>query len=318
MTPQPMHELFDAMYHGKHRFEDFLALKPAEHYSPVRWKSRTIYKPTSLLKQFHYFLNSFLLECLPVDESVSFAYRKGTTPLQAVAPHARSRAFYQTDLVRFFDSITSDLIREVLTRANTPFSDLAQHIEHILGLLTIDGRLPIGYSTSPILSNACLLGFDKRLAAVSNAHKWIYTRYADDIILSADNRLVIEDASRIIKECLEVELGNGFVLNQNKTKLTTVGRKVKLLGLVILPTGSVVVDRDVKNRIESWLHFYVTDRSRLARIFAAKRGEGMDEGLQSLSGLISYVHAADIAYLEKLRMKFGSTVIDSFLHRSAQ
>jgi len=318
MTPQPMHELFDAMYHGKHRFEDFLALKPAEHYSPVRWKSRTIYKPSPQLKEFHYFLNGFLLESLPVDESVSFAYRKGATLLQAVAPHAHSRAFYQTDLARFFESINSDLIRVVLTRADTPFSDLAQHIEHILSLLTIDGKLPIGYSTSPILSNACLLGFDKRLGAISKARRWIYTRYADDIILSADNRLAIEDASHIIEDCLASELGKGFMLNQRKTKLTTVGRKVKLLGLVILPTGSIVVDRDVRNRIESWLHFYVTDRSRLAKIFVEERGQGMHEGLQSLSGLISYVYAADFAYLEKLRMKFGSTVIDSFLHRSAQ
>lgn len=306
------------MYHDKYRFDEFLALKPEEHYSPVRWKNRTIYKPSSTLKEFHYFLTGFLLEYLPVDHSVSFAYRKGATLLQAVAPHAFSRAFYQTDIKRFFESITSDLIRSVLCRVNTPVSDLAEHIDHILGLLTINGMLPIGYSTSPILSNACLFGFDKRLTTISGERKWVYTRYADDIILSGDNRLAIEEAGSIIEDCLKTELGGGFVLNQSKTKLTTVGRKVKLLGLVVLPTGSIVVDRDVRNKIESWLHFYVTDRSRLAKIFLEERGEGMEEGLQRLSGLISYAYSADVAYLEKLRMKFGSTVIDSFLHRSAQ
>jgi RNA-directed DNA polymerase len=318
MTPRPLHQLFDAMYHEKYRFEEFLALKPEEHYSPVRWKSRTIYKPSPRLKEFHHFLNGFLLEYLPVDHSVSFAYRKGATLLQAVAPHAYSRAFYQTDLERFFDSITSNLIRAVLSRAATPVSDLAEYIDHILGLLTINGKLPIGYSTSPILSNACLLGFDKRLAALSNECNWIYTRYADDIIISADDRLAIEGASQVIEDCLAAELGDGFTLNQSKSKLTTVGRKVKILGLVVLPTGTIVIDRDVRNRIESWLHFYVRDRSRLAKIFEEERGEGMEEGLQRLSGLISYAYAADPAYLEKLRAKFGSTVIDSFLHRSAQ
>lgn len=318
MTPRPLHELFDAMYHDKYRFEEFLALKPEEHYSPVRWKSRTIYKPSPLLKEFHYFLNGFLLESLPVDEVVSFAYRKGATLLQAVAPHARSRAFYQTDLERFFESITSDLIRSVLTNNITPVRDLSDHIEHILRLLTINERLPIGYSTSPILSNACLLGFDKRLTAISLERKWVYTRYADDIIVSANDRVAIDDAGRIIEDCLLTELGEGFALNESKTKLTTVGRKIKLLGLTVLPTGNIVVDRDIKNRIESWLHFYVTDRPRLAKIFVEERGEGMEDGLQRLSGLISYVYSADLAYLEKLRMKFGSTVIDSFLHRSVQ
>jgi len=318
MTSRPLHELFHAMYHDKYQFEEFLALKPEEHFSPVHWKNRTIFKPSPLLKEFHSFLNGFLLESLPVDETFSFAYRKGATLLQAVAPHARSRAFYQTDLETFFESITSNLIRSVLTNAITPVSDLLEHIDHILGLLTIKGRLPIGYSTSPILSNACLIGFDKRLGEISSVRNWVYTRYADDIILSADDRFALEDASQTIECCLISELGEGFSLNLSKTRLTTIGRNVKLLGLVVLPTGGIVVDRDVRNRIETLLHFYVTDRARLARIFVEERGEAMEEGLQRLSGLISYVYSADLAYLDKLRMKFGTTVIDSFLHRSAR
>ena len=318
MTPRPLHQLFDAMYHDKYRFEEFLALKPEEHSSSVRWKSRTIYKCSPTLKEFHNFLNGFLLDYLQVDDTVSFAYRKGATILQAVAPHAHSRAFYQTDFERFFESVTSKLIRTILSRAVTPVADLADHIDHILKLLTVGDTLPIGYSTSPILSNACLLGFDRRLAAISSERNWVYTRYADDIILSADSRPTFEDASQIIEDCLKLEFGDGLTLNQSKTKLTTVGRKIKILGLVVLPTGSIIVDRDVKNRIESWLHFYVTDRSRLAKIFLEERSEGMDEGLQGLSGLISYVNSTDHAYLEKLRMKFGSTVIDGFLHKSAR
>jgi RNA-directed DNA polymerase len=35
MISRPLHQLFDAMYHRKYRFEEFLALKPEEHYSPV-------------------------------------------------------------------------------------------------------------------------------------------------------------------------------------------------------------------------------------------------------------------------------------------
>lgn len=318
MNPRPLHQLFDAMYHGKYRFEEFLALNPEEHYTPVPWNRRTIYKPSPTLKEFHRFLSDFLLDYLPVDQSVSFAYRKGATLLQAVAPHAHSRAFFQTDLERFFDSITLNLIRPVLNRAAHPVSDLPKHIEHILRLLTINGKLPIGYSTSPILSNACLFEFDKRLTVISNERHWIYTRYADDIIISAGDRLAIEDASSVIENCLSTELGKGFVLNQSKSKLTTIGRKVKLLGLVILPTGTITIDRDVRNKMESWLYFYVTDRSRLAKIFQEERNESMEVGLQRLSGFISYAYAADPAYLEKLRTKFGNTIIDSFLHRSAQ
>ncbi|WP_242912772.1 reverse transcriptase domain-containing protein [Stenotrophomonas maltophilia] len=318
MTPQPLHKLFDAMYHGKYRFDEFLALSPGENYSPVSWKSRTIYKPSKILKDFHAFLNGFVLEHLPVDTSVSFAYRKGATLVQAVEPHAKSRAFFQTDLERFFDSITTPLVRKVLMESATPVADLPDHLEHILGLLTIDGKLPIGYSTSPIVSNACLLPFDRRMIQISQDRGWIYTRYADDIMLSTLERANLSDAEAVIEDCLASELGDEFNLNPAKSKLTTVGRKVKLLGLVILPTGAIAIDRDVRNRIEAWIHFYLSDRARLLRIFEETYSQGMEEGLERLSGLISYAHAADPAYLEKLRSKFGTTVIDSLLHRSAQ
>lgn len=318
MTPRPLQQLFDAMYHGKYRFEDFLTIRPEEHFSPVKWNSRVIYKPSKTLKDFHYFLNGFVLEQLPVDTAVSFAYRKGANLLQAVRPHSRSRAFFQTDLERFFDSITASLVRRVLLGSQVPVADLTDHIEHILGLLTINGKLPIGYSTSPILSNACLLGFDDRLASISKSRGWIYTRYADDIIISAGDRLNISDAGAVVTECLASELGDGFKLNQGKSKLTTIGRKIKLLGLVVLPTGAIVIDRDVRNRIESWIHFYIRDRGRLAKIFEEEHEDGMEEGLERLSGLVSYAHAADPVYFEKLRSKFGVTVMDSFLHRSAQ
>lgn len=318
MTPQPLHKLFDAMYHGKYRFDEFLAFSPEENYSPVIWKTRTIYKPSRVLKDFHAFLNGFVLEHLPVNTSVSFAYRKNATLTQAVKPHATSRAFFQTDLERFFDSITTPLIRRALLENETPVADLEDHVEHVLRLLTIDGKLPIGYSTSPIVSNACLLSFDRRLSQISHDRGWIYTRYADDIVLSTHDRADLSDATSVIEGCLASELGDGFKLNLAKSKLTTIGRKIKLLGLVILPTGDIAIDRDVRNRIESWIHFYLRDRARLLKIFEETHNEGMEEGLQRLSGFISYAHAADPAYLEKLRTKFGTTVIDSLLHRSAQ
>jgi RNA-directed DNA polymerase len=45
----------------------------------------------------------------------------------------------------------------------------------------------------------------------------------------------------------------------------------------------------------------------------------MEEGLERLSGLISYVYSVDESYIVKLRVKFGSTVIiDCFLHKTAR
>ena len=319
MTPRPLSQLFDAMYHGKHHFDDFLNMDVEKNFTSVQWKTRTIYKPSPLLKKFHSFLNGFLLDHLPVNAQVSFAYRKGATLYQAVLPHSKSRAFYQTDLEKFFNSITEPLIRSTIQRATIPIEDISSYLDRIICMLTIEGRLPIGYSTSPTLSNACLLHFDEAMAIESEARGWLYTRYADDIIISSSDRANVSNAPSVIRECLARTLEGDFRLNESKSKLTTVGRKIKLLGLVILPTGIICIDRELRHRLESRLHFYVTNRTLLEKIFEEEHsGEGMEKGLQRLSGLISYASDADPNYLEKLRAKFGTTVVDSLLHRSAK
>jgi len=306
--------LFDATHHGKYEFDDFISCDLEQHHKPVPWSGRVIHKPSKKLKAFHAFLNSFLFEHLPTNERVAFAYRKGTNPQDAVAPHATSRAFYQTDLTKFFDSITAPLIRSVLIDNSTPISDLSDYMDRVLDLVTVGGRLPIGFSTSPLISNACLKRFDDALEDFCNRQGLICTRYADDIILSCQDRRQLENIEDTLRNLLRDQLGSGFNINKSKSKLTTVGRKVKVLGMVILPRGQVSIDMAAKKKIEYQLHFFIKDRARLLKIFE----HDMESGIQQLSGHISHINAADPAYLEKLRRKYGTSVIDSFLHRSAK
>lgn len=314
MTRKPLRQLFDAMHHNKYSFEDFLNLRMAEHYVKVPWRDRVIYKPSKTLKAMQAFLNNLVFEYLPINERVSFAYRKGAFLLDAVTPHTSSRAFYQTDFEKFFDSITDSTIRQVVTEALTPADDLFNYIDRIIELTTVDGKLPIGFSTSPLLSNACLKSLDDYLEQQCASRSWVYSRYADDIIVSAKSLSGIDGVEQVIEQSVTESLGSGFRINQSKSRLTTVGRKIKVLGLVILPSGRVTIDRELRQKVEWQLHYFVTDRARLEHIY----GNKAEEGLLRLSGYISYIYTADPLYFEKLQRKFGITVIDSLLHRSVQ
>lgn len=314
MKARELRTLFDAMHHGKYDFDDFLECSVEENYDQVPWSGRVIYRPSKKLKAFHKFTNNFVFDHLPVNRRVAFAYRKGSNPHHALEPHSGSRAFYKTDLTKFFDNITSELIRGVLTDATTPVSDLASYIERVLELVTVEGRLPIGFSSSPPLSNACLKGFDDALDDLCSRKGLIYSRYADDIIISCQDRYLLVGIEETLKGFLRDHLGEGFTINRSKSKLITVGRKIKALGMVVLPSGQISIDMAVKKKIESQLYFFISDRARLAKIF---NGD-FESGLQQLAGHISHINSADPAYLEKLRRKYGSTVIDGFLHRSAQ
>ena len=53
---------------------------------------------------------------------------------------------------------------------------------------TGERALPQGACTSPALSNQVAKKLDRRLAGMSKKHGWTYTRYADDLTFSGDDR----------------------------------------------------------------------------------------------------------------------------------
>lgn len=315
MNIKTLRSLFDAMHHGKYEFEDFLNGDVTKNYERILVKRKTAFRPNKKLRAYHTFLNKFVCEYLSINRRVVYSYIKGVNPHQAVVAHATSRAFYQTDIINFFGSLTRNLVSDTLINRGdrVPITDISSYIQRVLELTTIDGYLPVGFSTSPPLSNACLTGFDDELEAYCLRRNLIYTRYADDIVISAQSREQLNGIEIILQNILMRHFEDRLTLNTEKSKLTTVGRKIKILGMVILPSGQVAIDMELKSRIEVLLHFYVRDRER----FLDTVQQDMKAGIRQLAGYVNYVNAVDKAYLEKLRRKFGSTVIDSFLHRSA-
>lgn len=316
MTAKPIQVLFEAMYHGKYDVGDFLHGSMAANYDSILLKNgRKIYRPNKKLKAYHVFLNKFLCEYLDLNDRVVYSYRRGINPHQAVSAHALNRAFFQTDIVNFFGSLDRDIVRSTIVDRGLriPIADLNGHLERVLDLVTIEGSLPVGFSTSPLISNASLTAFDNELEQHCQQTALTYTRYADDIVISAQNRELLKDIDSTITGLLIRHFSGKLKLNLLKSKLTTIGRKVKVLGMVITPSGQVTVDMELKRRIEVLLHFYIRDREK----FLNAVQHDMKGGLKQLAGYVNYVNTADKPYLEKLRRKYGATVIDSFLHRSA-
>ena len=316
MQSKPLGLLFDAMHHGKYELEDFLRGNIASCITTTRFKQRTLYRPDKKLKAFLVFLNTFLFERLAVNERVVYSYRKGVNPHEVAFAHAHSRAFFQTDIENFFGSIDRALVQSTILsqEERIPISDLSAHIKRILDLTTMDGVLPIGFPTSPVISNVCLTPFDNDLENHCVISDLIYTRYADDIVVSGQSRKALEGIESRLNELLSHHFGDSLKLNRAKRKLTAVGRKTRILGMVVLPNGQVTIDMKLKKKIEVLLHFFVRNRQK----FLDMSGGDIDAGIQKLGGYINYINAADKPYLTKLKRKFGATVIDSFIHRSAK
>ena len=314
MNKEPLGTLFTAVHRSKYPLSDFLH-GDIFRYTTANMKGRTIYRPDKRLKVFLNFLNAFLFEHLEINDQVVYSYRKGRNPYQAVSVHSSSRAFFQTDIENFFGSIDKALIRATIFPqiCRVPISDLPNQLNRILDLITINDVLPVGFPTSPLISNACLTPFDNALYDYCNNSNLIYTRYADDLVISGRNREIFQDVGNKVSELLEHHFSGRLKVNIAKQKLTTVGRKIKILGMVILPNGQVTIDNELRKRVEVLLYFYLRNRDA----FLDMVDGDFDAGTRRISGYITYINASDQSYLEKLKRKFGVTVIDSFLHRSA-
>ena len=158
--------------------------------------------------------------------SLSYAYKKGKKVLDAVKPHLGHLAFVKLDIKGYFDHIDVAILREKME---------AFGLTSELGYCFYQDHLPIGFVTSPKLSDFYLYDLDKACEEYLAKHPGLaYSRYADDFLLSSEKEDFEELGGLValIKE--ELEKVKCF-LNEEKTLKAVLGKQtsVRFLGLNI-------------------------------------------------------------------------------------
>ncbi len=303
--------LFDEMFQGEYDFEHFLSFSLDSEVTQKVFDNKVTFIASPTLKAYHRLLRRYVIKSMEINPEVVFSYRKDVNVVDALRKHAESKCFFQTDLSDFFPSISRDLVYQTLVKntSNMQFPDFEKYIDRFADLTTFDSCLPRGFSTSPSLSNACLTEFDNVFLEYCQACSLSYTRYCDDIIISGANEEIVKVGSIALTKFLTDLYGGMFSSNPQKTKFLKVGRKIKFLGMVILPNGSVSIELPLKRKIEMLLHFYSTDSFK----FLDAVNNDLERGIQVLVGYLNFANAADKSFLEKLRKKYGVGVIDSLL-----
>lgn len=321
-------EVFVSNFHNSFSFSDFLKLSLNEQVKVTRISDREIIQPSDSLKRIlHFFVKNVFVYATVADDVV-FSYRKGVNVRDAVIPHSKNKFFFQTDIANFFGSLTTSLVENALNNRldNVPISDLPEFISTIQRLVTYKNSLPLGFPTSPAISNMCLFDFDIEMSKHCAENSVTFTRYADDIILSANDENAIRTESLKIESLLKELIDKDIELNRNKTRYLKQGQKIKLLGLVVLPNGQISIDKSDKNEIETMLHLYLSDDYRFLEYAASLKSRkakndmvlSRESAVSMLSGRLIGANAMAPEYVLKLRQKYGNTVIDMFLHKSAK
>lgn len=208
-----------------------LIRNPARHYRTfeIPKKSggtRTICSPRVFLKMVQRYLAVFVLNQLPVSSCVH-SYRFGRSAVSNALPHVGKQFVAHLDIVDFFGSILIADVMRLLTRNGFRKNEA----ELISKLCTLEGALPQGAPTSPIISNSLLHNTDRQIAAACFRQRLSYTRYADDITISGDNREQVLRAIELARKLLH--LRHGLRVNEEKTRVSSHRGQQKVTGVVV-------------------------------------------------------------------------------------
>lgn len=199
----------------------------------------------------------------------AFAYIKRRSTLDAVKRHQanESKWFAKYDLHDFFGSTTLDFVLKMFSMVY-PFSELMtfadgrQVLSKALELAFLDGGLPQGTPISPLITNTMMIPIDFILSKTLREYddnRFVYTRYADDFIISSKYDFSSKNVEKLIISTLQ-EYNAPFSLNTKKTRYGSSAGRNWNLGVMLNKDNKITIGHKKKRQFQAMLSSYVMDR----------------------------------------------------------
>lgn len=199
----------------------------------------------------------------------AFAYIKNRSTLHAVKRHQanESKWFGKYDLSNFFGSTTIDFVIQMLSMV-FPFSEVIKHdigkteLSKALELAFLNGGLPQGTPLSPLLTNIMMIPIDYKLAnglREFNHQRFIYTRYADDFMISSKYEFSFREIEKYIVDTL-AEFNAPFTIKSEKTRYGSSAGSNWNLGVMLNKDNEITIGHKKKRQFQAMLSSYIMDK----------------------------------------------------------
>jgi hypothetical protein len=250
---------------------------PLRHYT-YQWlrnrsgQARLLEMPKQRLKAIQRRLLHAVLDRIPAHDA-AHGFRPGRSVVSYAAPHAGKVIVLRFDLRQFFPSVRAAQVHALFRTAGYPFlvarllTGLCTTVvpEQIwrqtpTGCKPMDvlersvyqgPHLPQGAPTSPALANLITYRLDCRLSGLARMVAADYTRYADDLAFSGDERLE-RSARRFQVQVARIALEEGFEIQTRKSRFMRRGVRQQLAGVVVNVHPNIA--RAEYDRLKAILH----------------------------------------------------------------
>ena len=249
------------------------AAKYTEFETPKRSGGmRKISAPVPRLKALQRQLADLLYDYLdelemgrPPRRTLSHGFVRERSIITNAHAHRGRRYVMNLDLEDFFPSINLGRIRGVLMK-DQRFMLHERVATAIAQIACQGGKLPQGSPCSPVMSNIVGRLLDVRMVRLAKEHGCRYTRYADDITLSTNEKIFPPEIATAAGVAADIwEAGPalsktiakaGYVINAKKTRVQYRGSRQIVTGLV------------VNNQVNVKSEYYRTARAMCSQLFS--------------------------------------------------
>lgn len=262
---------------------------------------RTIAHPSRELKALQRWITKVIIARLPVHDAAT-AYRKGSGIRENAERHRKSKFTNRYDFANFFPSFKQPQVQQFLSleAAKVGVVLTTEDTEFIGNVICRYGKLTIGAPSSPAITNAMMFSFDQQMFQYCGSKGLVYTRYADDLFVSANEPDLLKNLETKIAEFKRNLPHLSIRLNRKKTAHLSKKYRRSVTGVVITPQHTLSIGRERKKKIKALLHRWVT-------------GKLPPHEVHHMRGLLAFARDIEPSFETSLRVKYGHDVINEVL-----
>lgn len=293
----------DNLFMSEHDVKNYLRTVPRRYKQFVISKrngdGRLIAQPAKQVKILQLNILAVLKKNIPIHDC-AYAYQSGKNIKFNALLHVENSYLLKMDFKNFFLSIKPEVFLNVLRRHG-----ILVNVDDALSISNLffwklrrnsPLRLSIGAPSSPFISNATMFFFDSFLYEECEKLGIVYSRYADDLTFSTNNKNILRTVPVLVRKGLEINELKTIKINAAKTVFSSKKFNRHVTGVTLNNDGCISLGRDRKRLLSSKIHYHSMGMLNV-------------DDILELKGLLGFANYIEPLFIERMRKKYGKELI---------